>query len=521
MILDNTSIIRIYFLSMMRLVSSVLMVAPWRTASRRMCCSSRLVAGRLVAGRLVAGLAAVFFFFGFFSSSFSSSKVIFSQSPQDNAPSETIGIFLAADCVTPKTAWNLGETACAVVTGVLEDRRIAWIAPDGTIAQVSDYLSGTVRDSYQLQTGSDVMAQVGTWRISIIDNNGVASAAASFVVRDPHHPSADLSLSAFAPSQTSAGSDTVYRLEVTNRGPNDAQHVTLTNVIPPSTTFVSQAQNSGPNFTCSNPPAGDAAGAINCTIAALPSGSTAVFTFVFKVDLRAAADTEIASEAAVTSETNELREADNTAKSSTSVLSSTPPCTIACPANITRGSDPNEAGAIVSYKTPTTSGDCAVDAEGSESSENEVVCNPPSGSFFPVGTTVVTCSTIGGGSCSFTVTVHYNFKGFSPPISNLPEVNLVDAGSAIPVKFSLSGDKGLSIFAEGFPALSVITCEPNDAPTEIQQIVTADNSNLSYDAKSDQYQYLWKTESTWAGTCRQLVIKLNDGSEHRASFRFK
>jgi hypothetical protein len=31
---------------------------------------------------------------------------------------------------------------------------------------------------------------------------------------------------------------------------------------------------------------------------------------------------------------------------------------------------------------------------------------------------------------------------------------------------------------------------------------------------------IWKTSATWAGTCRELVLRLTDGSEHTALFRF-
>ena len=34
------------------------------------------------------------------------------------------------------------------------------------------------------------------------------------------------------------------------------------------------------------------------------------------------------------------------------------------------------------------------------------------------------------------------------------------------------------------------------------------------------YSYLWKTSSTWAGTCRKLVVTLVDGSRHEAIFHF-
>jgi hypothetical protein len=32
--------------------------------------------------------------------------------------------------------------------------------------------------------------------------------------------------------------------------------------------------------------------------------------------------------------------------------------------------------------------------------------------------------------------------------------------------------------------------------------------------------YVWKTEKSWAGSCRQLNVRLIDGTEHKANFRF-
>jgi hypothetical protein len=49
--------------------------------------------------------------------------------------------------------------------------------------------------------------------------------------------------------------------------------------------------------------------------------------------------------------------------------------------------------------------------------------------------------------------------------------------------------------------------------------VTAGSSSLSYDAATDRYNYVWKTDKAWAGTCRQLVMKLTDGTEYKANFR--
>jgi hypothetical protein len=117
--------------------------------------------------------------------------------------------------------------------------------------------------------------------------------------------------------------------------------------------------------------------------------------------------------------------------------------------------------------------------------------------------------------------VQYNFAGFFPPVANLPVFNVVQAGRAIPVKFSLSGDKGLGIFAPGSPSSGPIACNSSDPAILLEDTVTAGGSSLNYDPSTDQYIYVWKTQAGWAGTCRQLVVQLNDGSIYRANFRFK
>ncbi|MEK6304146.1 MAG: HYR domain-containing protein [Acidobacteriota bacterium] len=69
-------------------------------------------------------------------------------------------------------------------------------------------------------------------------------------------------------------------------------------------------------------------------------------------------------------------------------------CVLTCPANVTQTNDPNQCGAVVTYPAPTSSGSCGT-----------INCSPASGSFFPVGTTTVTCTSSAGPGCTFTVTV--------------------------------------------------------------------------------------------------------------------
>jgi len=115
----------------------------------------------------------------------------------------------------------------------------------------------------------------------------------------------------------------------------------------------------------------------------------------------------------------------------------------------------------------------------------------------------------------------YDFDGFFRPIDN-DVLNVVKAGRAIPVKFSLNGDKGLDIFEEGYPKPILFKCEEQPGSVvEIEETVTAGESSLSYDATADQYIYVWKTDKLWAGLCCQLVVRLNDGTSHEANFKFK
>ena len=115
----------------------------------------------------------------------------------------------------------------------------------------------------------------------------------------------------------------------------------------------------------------------------------------------------------------------------------------------------------------------------------------------------------------------FEFEGFFAPVLNTPAVNVVKAGAAVPVKFSLGGDQGLDIFAVGWPKSSQVACDVSDPVGAIEETVTAGASGLSYDAASGQYVYVWKTLRGWAGRCRELILTFADGSEQRAQFQFR
>jgi HYR domain len=109
-------------------------------------------------------------------------------------------------------------------------------------------------------------------------------------------------------------------------------------------------------------------------------------------------------------------------------------CTITCPANVTQSNDPNQCGAVVTYPPPT-----AVSC-------GTVNCSPTSGSFFPTGTTTVTCTTQQPQSCSFTVTVN---DTQAPTITCPADFNAAAAAScpiatSAPVNFTVTASDNCS-----------------------------------------------------------------------------
>jgi Fibronectin type III domain/Cellulase (glycosyl hydrolase family 5)/WD40-like Beta Propeller Repeat len=111
--------------------------------------------------------------------------------------------------------------------------------------------------------------------------------------------------------------------------------------------------------------------------------------------------------------------------------------------------------------------------------------------------------------------VPYQFSGFFSPVTNPPTLNSFKAGSTVPVKFSLHGNKGLAIFATGYPKVQPISCATRASTGSL----TSASGTLAYDRKRDIYTFSWKTTKSWAGTCRQLIVRLNDGTSHPADFR--
>jgi hypothetical protein len=111
------------------------------------------------------------------------------------------------------------------------------------------------------------------------------------------------------------------------------------------------------------------------------------------------------------------------------------------------------------------------------------------------------------------------FTGFQSPVDNFPVINAVKGGSAVPVKFTLGGNRGLTIFRAGYPKVFAVACDTSAQVDDIEQTVTANSSALSYDSTSQQYTYTWKTTKTTG--CFRLDLVFTDGTVQSALFKLK
>jgi hypothetical protein len=156
------------------------------------------------------------------------------------------------------------------------------------------------------------------------------------------------------------------------------------------------------------------------------------------------------------------------------------------------------------------------------------LATPASGSF------TLDTATIGHKSVSTTASDHvghsttatcgydvvYDFTGFFTPLVNPPTVYTASAGQNVAISFSLAGNQGLGVIETGYPQSVQTPCGAFGAQTA-GTATTSVKPGLIYSTGSGgRYNYLWKTSSSWRGTCRQLVLKLNDGTYHRANLSF-
>jgi uncharacterized repeat protein (TIGR01451 family) len=309
----------------------------------------------------------------------------------------------AADCTTPKSDWNLGEVVCVKVDGTVNASRVQLVNPYGYAVSRADIGFGpqqvtfTIPSSPTLTSEDITFDNRGTWRITLVD---VPSAGAllsvPITVRDPQQVVSNLQVikRLVGSAQAAAGTNVAVVVRVYNAGPDPAANVHFTDTPPANTTFQSLVQIGGPTFTCTTP-AVNAFGLSECDRASLGKEEAADFTITYKVNTSVADEASLTATATATTDTFETTHDDNGSSDSLTAENPTPPaCTISYAGNVTQPAATGQNGAVVNFDPPTVSAACGA-----------VTTTPVSGSFFNIGTSVVTSTTAAGPSASFVVTV--------------------------------------------------------------------------------------------------------------------
>jgi hypothetical protein len=104
-------------------------------------------------------------------------------------------------------------------------------------------------------------------------------------------------------------------------------------------------------------------------------------------------------------------------------------------------------------------------------------------------------------------------------VKNPPLFNRMKAGRAVPIRFIVDGIRG-SAALRGTPTSSPVSCRAIRSENDVDETETAGRSGLRYEGQKNRFKYVWKTDPSWAGTCRTFVLTLVDGSTHEALFSF-
>jgi uncharacterized repeat protein (TIGR01451 family) len=279
----------------------------------------------------------------------------------------------------------------------------------------------------------------------------------------PVAPAADMSVTKTAsPDPVMEDSDLTYSIRIGNSGPEPAAAVTLTDLIPSGTTFVSFTQNSGPAFTLSFPNVGGT-GNVVATAPTFPCTS-ATFTLIVHVTARAGAT--LTNTATVTAATADTNANNNKAQTWTKVKP-------AADLSVTKTDqpDPVNAGANITYTITTANA-------GPSDAQNAVISDA-----VPTNTTFV----------SFTQTSGPAFTLTTPPAGGTGTVTAtratfaVGASATFQLVVNVNATTADGTVITNTVTISSDTCERNSADnsdTETTTVKAGTSADLSV-TKSD------------------------------------
>lgn len=270
--------------------------------------------------------------------------------PGNNSSTASVTITTSADVSITKTAAssvsagaNLTYTVTVANNGPSDAQSVTWTdtLPAGATFVSENQTNGP---TFNCTTGATISCSIGTLvngasatftavaGVSNATPNGtvlsnIANVTSTTADSNPANnsstatttvaASADLSVTKSGPTtQVATGFDIVYTITAANSGPSDAFNVTLTDTLPPNTTFASLSQTSGPSFNCTT------GATVTCSIGTFTNGASA--SFQLTVHNGAAAGTTVTNTATISSTTNDPNTANNSSSPSTTVVATIP-----------------------------------------------------------------------------------------------------------------------------------------------------------------------------------------------------
>jgi fungalysin metallopeptidase (M36)/fungalysin/thermolysin propeptide/PA domain-containing protein/immune inhibitor InhA-like protein len=118
--------------------------------------------------------------------------------------------------------------------------------------------------------------------------------------------------------------------------------------------------------------------------------------------------------------------------------------------------------------------------------------------------------------------------GFAGQVQDEPTINPVAAGRTVPMMFDRPELSGLDVLASNSPFSRRVDCQtlkvPSDDPPRLTPKAAPVTASTPGDAglsrnTGGRYLYPWQTEEAWVDTCREFVLTLDNGEQHRAYFQ--
>jgi hypothetical protein len=95
------------------------------------------------------------------------------------------------------------------------------------------------------------------------------------------------------------------------------------------------------------------------------------------------------------------------------------------------------------------------------------------------------------------------------------------AGQTVRLRIASTNNRGLLIFEGVLPATYQVGCDGDQPASLAASGFSVGKTSWSFNNQTNEYNYLWKTDKAWKGTCQMLNIRLKDGTNHRAKIRFR